>query len=116
MSLRPAEKSQDEGRFADIAFTTIAGDGHGEASARKAAKTHRTRSPFESHIALNQRRSCSRSGSVSNRPDFGVPAALIVCGVFSPGWHHPMRSKTAEKAAVSALTARTRSPISLAAA
>ena len=66
-------------------------------------------------MALNQRRSWSRSGSVSIRPDFGVPAALIVCGVFSPGWHQPMRSKTAEKAPVSALVATTRSPISFAA-
>src|SRR3984957_3396853 len=116
MGLRPADKSQGEGRFADMAFTTMAGDGHAEASARKAARTHRTRSPFESHMALNQRRSCSRPGSVSIRLDFGVPAALIVCGVFSPGWHQPMRSETAEKAPASAFAATTRSPISFAAA
>ena len=36
-------------------------------------------------VALNQRRSWSRSGFVSIRLDFGVPAALIASGLFSLG-------------------------------
>ena len=43
--LRPADKSQGEGRFADTAFTTTAWDGHAEASARKAAKTSPVKNP-----------------------------------------------------------------------
>jgi hypothetical protein len=34
-----------------------------------------------------------------------VPAALIVCGMFSPGWRHTMRSEIAEKAPASAWAA-----------
>ena len=47
---------------------------------------------------------------------FGVPALLSVSGLFSPGWHQPMRSETAENAPVSALAATRRSPMSFAAA
>src|ERR1700735_2005160 len=96
MSLRPADRFQGEGRFADMAFTMMAGDGQAAESALRAAVIARTKSPFESHMALNQLRSRSPCGSASDGPDFGVPAALIVSGLFSPRWHQTIRSERTE--------------------